>query len=197
MQLVQQWSRRSTLIDPGQYDQQMHELRLLTDVDAKEFWQFRLAALEESPHAFTESADELRAISLSATADRLRASTTDNFVVGAFVDGRMVGTAGFFRNVAAKLAHKGRVWGVYVHPRFRGRGVARDLMTDVLARVRCVNGVRQVSLTVATTQVAAVALYESLGFVRFGLEVRSLLVGSTSVDEEHRVFILDVPPTPE
>jgi len=48
-----------------------------------------------------------------------------------------------------------------------------------------------VSLTVATTLIAAIALYESLGFTPFGLETQSLLVGSSYVDEEHRVLMLD------
>src|SRR5205814_9582761 len=114
----------------------MLELRLLTESDADEFWHFRLSGLQESPNAFAESVEELQAMSPAATADRLRASTPNNFVLGAFEDRRLVGTAGFFRYQGPKTAHKGRVWGVYVHPGHRGRGVARALITDLLARVR-------------------------------------------------------------
>jgi hypothetical protein len=94
----------------------MHELRVLTAGDAGDFWHFRLSALEAAPQAFGESADEMRATPVDVVADRLRASTADHFVVGAFVGERLVGTAGFVRDTAAKRVHKGRMWGVYVDP---------------------------------------------------------------------------------
>ena len=166
-------------------------MRLLTEMDADEFWHFRLAGLEESPHAFAEAADELRATPPAVTADRLRQSTSDNFVLGAFADRQLVGTAGFFRFTGAKTAHKGRVWGVYVHPPFRGQGIARALLSDLLARIRRVEGIQQLSLTVAVTQLPAIALYESIGFRRFGFEIHSLIVDNVWVDEEHRVLMLD------
>jgi ribosomal protein S18 acetylase RimI-like enzyme len=84
-----------------------------------------------------------------------------------------------------------------VHPGHRGRGVARALITDLLARVRRITDLRQVSLTVATTQLTATGLYESIGFKRFGLESRSLLIGDVFVDEEHRVFMLDASSAPQ
>jgi len=67
-------------------------------------------------------------------------SNEGNFVLASFLDTQIVGTAGFFRNVAAKMAHKGRVWGVYVVPAFRHRGIARDMMKELLARVRTMDG---------------------------------------------------------
>jgi hypothetical protein len=45
----------------------MHELRLLNEHDASQFWQFRLTGLEECPQAFTESADELQSSPVDVT----------------------------------------------------------------------------------------------------------------------------------
>jgi ribosomal protein S18 acetylase RimI-like enzyme len=171
----------------------MHDLRLLHENDAREFRRFRLTALEQSPQAFEESADELRSSPVAVTAERLRASSEDNFVLGAFVEGRLVGTVGFFRGRRAKTRHKGRVWGVHVDPAVRRQGIARAMMDALLARIYNVDGLRQVSLSVATTQVAAIALYESFGFKPFGLERRALCVGNDYVDEEYRVLMLDRP----
>ena len=169
----------------------MHALRLLAEDDANEFWHFRLGGLKESPEAFTESASELRSSPVAVTAQRLRQSGDDNFVVGAFADSRLVGTAGFFRSQGSKTAHKGRVWGVYVDPAFRRRGIAVAMMKFLLGRIVRIDGLRQVSLTVATTQVAAIALYESLGFKRIGVEPCSLRLDDSYVDEEYRVLIFD------
>ena len=43
---------------------------------------------------------------------------------------------------------------------------------------------------VATTQTAAIALYQSLGFRSFGCEYRALKIGERYVDEEQMVLYL-------
>jgi ribosomal protein S18 acetylase RimI-like enzyme len=173
------------------YSRSMHAVRLLTEADAKEFWKFRLTGLEESPQAFTESAAELRSSSVELTAQRLSVSSEHNFVLGAFVESRLVGTAGFVRSHGERTAHKGRIWGVYVHPAHRRAGIANALIESLLARVLRLEGCRQVSLAVSTTQVAAIALYDSFGFKSIGVEPCSLRIGDDFIDEQHRVLMLD------
>ncbi|NQX25981.1 GNAT family N-acetyltransferase [Microbacteriaceae bacterium VKM Ac-2854] len=59
---------------------------------------------------------------------------------------------------------------MFVHPRARGRGVARRLLTAVEAYAR-ISGARILRLETGAPQVEAVALYHSVGFVdidRFG-----------------------------
>jgi len=166
-------------------------IRILTGADAAEFQRLRLAGLEERPQAFGESAAEFRGTSLDATAQRLRESTGEQFVVGAFVDDALVGVAGFFRRTGEKRRHNGNIWGMYVDAAFRRRGIARALLEAVLARAASIDGLRQITLSVAVTQPAARALYDALGFEVFGVEQRSLCVDGVYVDEEHRMLDLD------
>ncbi|MGP8234474.1 MAG: GNAT family N-acetyltransferase, partial [Limisphaerales bacterium] len=63
------------------------------------------------------------------------ANPDDNFVFGAFQEGQLVGTAGFFRYPLAKARHKGRIWGVYVRANCRGRGIGRALLIALLERI--------------------------------------------------------------
>ena len=60
----------------------------------------------------------------SLSAARLAAAGDDEFVLGAFIDGVLVGTAGFVRNRGARRRHKARVWGVYVTPSSGGKAWA-------------------------------------------------------------------------
>jgi ribosomal protein S18 acetylase RimI-like enzyme len=55
----------------------------------------------------------------------------------------------------------------FVAPWARGHGLARKLTLAVEEKAR-VEGYRVLNLDVRETQMAAIALYESLGFVRFG-----------------------------
>jgi len=72
----------------------------------------------------------------------------------------------------------------------RGQGVGRALLVTLLDRIKACRGVEQVSLTVVSGQEAAIALYRSLGFERFGLEPRGLNVGERYFDNEHMVLKL-------
>jgi ribosomal protein S18 acetylase RimI-like enzyme len=89
-----------------------------------------------------------------------------------------------------KSRHKGRVWGVYVTETCRGRGMGRALMGSLIDRARTRPGLQQIILTVATEQVAAMRLYESLGFQRFGREPRALCIDGRYLDEDYLLMVV-------
>ena len=163
------------------------DLRLLTPDDAGEWLRLRLEALRSNPEAFSASLEEYESLSVEEVKKRLW-SSPDAFVVGAFAEARMIGMAGFYRDKGPKTRHKGHVWGVYVTPEHRGEGIGRRMMRMLLDRGVATNGVRQVLLSVASTQDTAVSLYRSLGFESFGREPHALKIGDRFNDEEYMIL---------
>jgi ribosomal protein S18 acetylase RimI-like enzyme len=160
------------------------EIRFLTGDDAAEYSRLRLEALEGDPEAFSSSAEEHRTISLAEIRNRLGCAESEQFVVGAFAEGRLAATAGFYRERGLKSRHKGYVWGVYVAPKLRGAGVGKKIMQTLIDRARAIEGVEQILLSFSTTQTAAEKLYRSLGFKTWGCEPRALKIGDRYIDEE-------------
>jgi ribosomal protein S18 acetylase RimI-like enzyme len=168
----------------------MIDIRLLTPNDAAAFRDIRLRALREEPTAFTSSLEEFSHQTLDKIAARFRSDTAEQFMLGAFQDGQLMGLCGFYREAMQKQRHKGNIISLYVAPEARGQGISRALMTEAFRRVRQIAGVEQLLLGVMTTQTAARQLYESLGFVVFGREARAIRLGDHYYDEEFMVLDL-------
>jgi ribosomal protein S18 acetylase RimI-like enzyme len=164
------------------------EIRLFTEQDAQALWDFRMLALETDPWSFVESPKELRAISVDEYATRLRSNNEANFIVGAFDQQTPLGMAGFYQEKSIKRSHKGWIWGVFVKPDARRRGVARSLMAESIRRAKAIPGLEMVLLTVSVDQPAPRKLYESLGFRSIGIEPKGIKIGNEHHDEEHMVL---------
>jgi ribosomal protein S18 acetylase RimI-like enzyme len=166
------------------------EIRILTADDAAAYSVCRLRALERDPEAFSSSVEEHLKLSEEEVRSRLSSDPVNNCVFGAFVEGKLVGTAGFVRERGPKVRHKGRIWGVYLDGELRGRGVGSRLLQSVVQRASELDGLERITLSVASTQTAAIALYRSLGFTPWGREPKALKVGNRYIDEEYMILQL-------
>jgi ribosomal protein S18 acetylase RimI-like enzyme len=164
------------------------EIQELTPDDAVTVQELRLFALRESPAAFGSSYAEEADWPQGVIAARLE--DPSNHAYGAFInDGRLIGMAVLRREQRVKSSHKASVFGLYVLPQHRRRGIGRALLETVISRASEL-GVRQVNLSVANANEAAVLLYESCGFERFGLEKDAFRMGGDFYDVAHMVLRL-------
>jgi ribosomal protein S18 acetylase RimI-like enzyme len=163
-------------------------IRKLTENDAESLWKLRLYALETDPISFGESTEELRKTTVEDYASRLCSGGAENFVLGAFDGEAMIAMTGFYREAAVKRRHKGWIWGIFVSPAARRKGVGRALVVRVIEAAKSLAGIRRLRLTVSTTQQPAIRLYEQLGFRTFGTEPQAMRIGEQSIDEHHMIL---------
>lgn len=164
------------------------KVRMLGAEDASVFQALRLRGLRECSSAFGASYEEECETPLDVVGERLTANA-HRAMFGGLDDSTLLGVAGIQREQMHKLKHKALLWGMYVAPVARNRGVARRLVTEALKHAFAMNGVRQVNLGVNAQNEPAIALYEAAGFKRFGLERGCMIVDGTLQDELHMVCV--------
>ncbi|MDB5934663.1 MAG: family N-acetyltransferase [Massilia sp.] len=157
-------------------------IRRLVPSDAVAFQALRLAALRESPSAFSSSYEEECDTPLSTIEGHMAPGSGRNRF-GAFDGAELVGAVGVGREDARKVRHKAFIRGMYVAPGYRGKGVARQLLEEALECAESMPGVRQVTLAVTAGNASALALYESMRFTVYGREPDALLVNGVLYDD--------------
>jgi ribosomal protein S18 acetylase RimI-like enzyme len=147
-------------------------IRPLGPHDAGAYQALRLDGLRESPEAFGSTYDEDQALSLDQIAERLTPTRQPvaRVVFGAFDGDVLIGVGGCAQQGKTKVRHKAIIWGMYVRPEQRGRGVARRLLDAIIVEARGWPEVECLTLTVVERATAARQLYRSAGFERFGRE---------------------------
>ena len=168
-------------------------IRPLAAADAEAYRALRLRMLTEHPEAFGASAEAFAREDEALYRRRFQERTegADTFIQGAFLEARLVGTAGIHRGWGEKEAHKAMLWGMYVAPEARRRGIGRGLVDAALALAAAsFAGLEQVQLGVATENEAARRLYATLGFEPYGLERAALKLGERAIDVQLMVRFL-------
>lgn len=151
----------------------------------QEFKALRLEALQQDPIAFGSSYEEEVAYDDSIWIERATKAfqREGNITVYADFDGKLVGMMGAFWSNRVKTGHIASIYGVYIAPSMRGKGVASQLMNTVLEQINSLPQIVKVMLTVNAEQTSAQRLYEKFGFTTIGISHKDLKVGDQFYDE--------------
>lgn len=129
-------------------------------------------------------------MSLQQMQQRLTA-TPHNLILGGFIDEQLVAIGGFKREAMSQVQHRGNIWGLYVSPTVRGQGLGARMLTDMLDHVRQIPQLVQVTLVVRSDNDVARSMYEKFGFIKTGVDCRSVFIGDGYHDEDRMVLFLD------
>jgi ribosomal protein S18 acetylase RimI-like enzyme len=166
-------------------------IRPLKPADVALFRRLRLFGLQESPTAFGSSYKQAKKIPLKEHAKRLNLTRSEGVVVGAFEKNQLVGIGGLLRHDGIKERHKAFVWGMYVQPEFRKRGIGRAILNRLVATAVSIKGLIIVKLAVESSNIPAKKLYESFGFRIIGREPKALCVDGVFFDEDFMILEME------
>jgi RimJ/RimL family protein N-acetyltransferase len=153
-----------------------YSARRLLSSDAPCYRDLMLHAYENFSEAFTSTANERRAKSLSWWEERIASDDGSSVGFGAFDGEEMVGTAGIEYETRDKTKHKSLLFGMFVRPEYRGHGIGRALIDAALDHARSRPGSLVMQLALTGGNVSAQRLYEACGFTTFGVEPMGLCI---------------------
>ncbi|MDR7295950.1 ribosomal protein S18 acetylase RimI-like enzyme [Pelomonas aquatica] len=142
-------------------------IRPMREPDLLAYKALRDAMLAGHPEAFTSDAETESQRDLASYRSRLTGGGT-LFTLLALDGGRVIGALTCEREARRKVQHIAHLVGMMVADTHRGRGIGRALLADAVARMQALPDLAQVTLTVTAGNRAAVGLYESVGFERYG-----------------------------
>ena len=156
-------------------------IRNLEPKDASDFKNLRIYAMQESPRTFSSSVPDEEQRSLESI--KTMFSSHPSFGLGVFDTHTLIGLARCECTQRIKTKHKADIYGVYIHPEYRGKGLARRLLEQLITQAKAVNGLETLLLSVSEHNAPALALYQSLGFLEWGKEPDAMRHAGESITE--------------
>jgi ribosomal protein S18 acetylase RimI-like enzyme len=153
------------------------KIKLLNQMDWQAWRQLRLEALKNVPEAFASSFEE----ESNWPDQEFQICLDRSNIFGAFNSSELIASVAFYSLDLIKTKHRGVVWGMYVKPEYRGRGIASQLMESVITYAK--SRVMQLHLSCVTTNQTAIAFYQKHGFTIYGTEPNSLKIDNKFYDE--------------
>lgn len=142
-----------------------------------EYKALRLRALKDDPQSFGSS----YAKETDYSDEKWQEKTNDNVFFATDGDS-LVGMLGIWQSDEDKENKTANVFGVYVVPEFRGKGISKLLMQSLVEELKTNPNISKLKLTVNKNQLSAVKLYEVFGFKTMK-EEKALLGDGNYYDE--------------
>jgi len=154
-------------------------IRLMAAPDLAAYKALRDLMLASHPEAFTSDAETEMRRPPETYLSRVAGSADGGwpFTLTAWHGDWLCGAITCERDDRVKVRHIGHLIGMMVHPDASGRGVGRALLEACVALCLRRGNIEQLTLTVTSSGVAAIRLYERAGFVRYGRLERALCIG--------------------
>ena len=144
-------------------------IRKLTKHDAEDYRKIRLEALYNNPDSFGTMYHEEAIKTINEFRDRIPVDN-NNFILGYYEDKELIGIIAFYQEERIKTRHKAYIRSMYVRQEYRGKGIGKLLLNELMKRAKAINEIEILLLDVVTTNISAKQIYLSFGFELYGIE---------------------------
>lgn len=159
-------------------------VRPLAEHELEAYKALRDHALAHHEEAFTSDAATQAQRNAESYRSRLGTGPDGGFTLGAWRGDRLVGAITCERDLRSKVRHTGHIIGTMVASDQQAQGVGRALLAALIARAAADDELQQLTLSVTASNRAAVRLYESAGFTRYGSLPRAIRVAGRFHDKD-------------
>ena len=159
-------------------------IRKLLPNEAAIYREVRLACLKTVPEFFGSTYEEEILNPKLFFEAYIENESPDHVMFGVFDAARLIGITGFNRMARKRASHRGELVQVYVEPTYRGQNIGEKMLRHVLDYAFHLDGIEQVQLSVIASNMAAIKLYEKLGFKAFGIQPRYFKVEDGYLDQQ-------------
>ena len=143
----------------------------------------RLHSLQSNPEAYGSSYEEEAALEKLFFERCIEDKNEEYFVLGAFIDEKLIGICAVARNKLLKTRHRAELIQVFVSPEFRGKNISTNLLQAAISEAKKINGIEQLELGVSAMNKPAIAAYKKAGFNETVTNKRCLKVNGKYIDE--------------
>ena len=164
-------------------------IRKLVKNDIDAFFDLRLEALLNAPSNFGSTYEEEK-LSKEHYTNILEINSSDNIILGSFINKNLVGCLGVYQEKSFKTKHRCNIWGMYIKSEHRNKGIGKSLIESAIIQAKNNMECEIINLTVQSNNITAIKLYKSFGFKKWGHEAMALKVDEKYYDEDHMALLL-------
>jgi ribosomal protein S18 acetylase RimI-like enzyme len=162
-------------------------IKIITDPSWQEYKALRLEALKNEPQAFSSVYEDEANFNDKKWKQRLSgfSDRTNNIMVFAVDGKKLVGMTGVFWGGSEKTKHIATIFGVYVKKEYRGKGIGKLLLENIIKQIDSLKQIKKIKLSVTASQLPALSLYKKMGFELIGKSKNEIKVNGVYYDEYH------------
>lgn len=138
----------------------------LTPERWEEYKTLRLESMQQDPQAFGDKFKEWSEYSDEKW--QKRPKDPDKIILMAEDNNKFVGIIAVHIDHLNENEHEAHIWGMYITPVFRGKGISKMLMNELIEKLKSIDGLHRIELMVSAEQEAAIKSYLSSGFNKIG-----------------------------
>ena len=151
----------------------------------RKYKDIRLKALKTNPTAFLNTYADALTYPDEKWRTQLEQSQKGEEIRILFAkdDEKIIGMNAFHWSPKPVIKHIAQIFGVFISPEYRGQGVGRILMQEVISEIKKNPQFIKITLGVNAENSSALKLYESCGFKVVGKHAKELKFGEKFCDE--------------